>query len=325
MKVSRRKLIVSSGLSASLGVLSTHVRAQAFPTRPIKIVVNFAAGGTSDVMARALARSMSTTLGQQVVIENRTGALGAVGAAAVARSAPDGYTVLLTTQGSLTEIPVISPQTPYDPLTAFVPITLVGESPFVLFAHPDFPANNVRELVQYAKAQPNGVDISVTGSSVKLCTYALQGAAGIKLVHIPYGGTGPAVNAAIAGHTKLSLNTVTSAMLENVKAGKLKFLGVGTPKPYRLLPGVAPIGDTLPGYTATVWWAVFAPGGTPADIVARLNRAFKQALADPANEEIFTSNAVLALESTPEELGRRVTEGIATTRKLVSAYNIPTE
>lgn len=324
MKLFRRSVFSLTFASVLLPVTGLAL-ADAYPSKPVRLVVNFAAGGTTDVMARALAKSMSSDLGQPVLIENRVGALGAVGASQVARAPADGYTLLITTQGSLTEIPVMTAQPPYDPLRAFTPVALVGESPFVLFAHPEFPAKNVQELIEHAKSNPQGVDISVSGSSVKLGVLALEGSIGAKLVQIPYGGAGPALNAALAGHTKLGLNAVTSTMLENAKAGKLKLIGVGTSAPYKLLPSVQPIAATLPGYLAKVWWGVFAPAGTPNNVIRRLNEALQKALADPATEGAFTANAVLTAHSSPAELGKLVAEGLTATDKLVKAYNIPKE
>ena len=300
-------------------------RAQSYPSKPIRLVVNFAAGGTTDVIARALARPLSTILGQPVVVENKTGALGAIGAAEVTRAAPDGHTLLITTQGSLTEIPVLSPQTPYDPLTALVPVTLVGESPLILFAHPSFPANDMKGFIEYAKTQPQGVDMVVTGSSVKLGAFAMQGAAGIKITQIPYAGQGPALNAVLGGHTKLAFNTSSTALVQHVQAGRLKFLGVGSDGPFKLLPQIPAISQTLPGYTAKAWWGIFAPAGTPPDIVNKVNQAFKRALSEPGIEDLFVANAVVQMTTTPAELGRIVSKGLADTKALVTKYQIPPE
>lgn len=284
MSTLRRDLTASFAMcigAVCLLVTAPRAHAQGYPGKPIRLIVNFAAGGTSDVLARALARPLATALGQPVMIENKVGALGAIGAGEVARAAPDGYTLLLTTQGSLTEIPVLSPKTPYDPRTAFAPVTLIGESPLVLFAHPNFPANDVKGLIAYAKSLPQGVDMSVTGSSVKMGAYALAGAAGIQIAQIPYAGQGPALTAALGGHTPLAFNSSSTALMQHVQAGRLKLLGVGTEGPYKLLPGVAPISQTVPGYKAAFWWGIFAPAGTPPDVVDKLNQAFRRALAEP--------------------------------------------
>jgi len=320
-----RRLLLSLGVGAVLGWAGTALHAQGFPAKSIRLVVNFAAGGTSDVMARALAKPLSAALGQQVVVENKTGALGAIGAAEVARAAPDGHTLLMTTQGSLTEIPVLTAQTPYDPLTAFAAVTLVGESPLVLIAHPSFPAHDVKGLIDHAKTQPQGLDISVTGSTVKLSAFALAGAAGIKFTLIPYPGQGPALTAALGGHTKLALNTSSTALMQHVQAGRLKLLGVGSEGPYKLIPGVPPIAQTVPGYTSKAWWGIFAPAGTPADAVAKLNQAFKRALAEPGMEELFAANAVVPVTTTPAELAGLVSKGLEVTRALVKQYQIPVE
>jgi len=327
MKILRRRFHVLAVTMLAFPAMFSASAAQAkeYPEQPVRLVVNFAAGGTSDVMARALSKPLSVTLGQPLIIENKPGALGVVGTAEVGRAKPDGYTLVLTTQGSLTESPVLNSNVPYDPLTAFEPVALVGESPLILFAHPSFPANSVAELISYGKTRKHGVDLAVTGSSVKLGAYALAGSAGINLVQIPYGGQGPALTAALGGHTRLVLNTSSTALTENVKAGKLKILGVGSEQAYPLLPGVPPIADTLPGYTAKAWWGVFAPAGTDQKIIARLNDAFSQALRDPEVEAVFKANGVLPVTSTPKELGDLVSAGLNQTRNLVKEHNIPVE
>lgn len=321
MTIDRRQVLAV--MTAALA--PWRAQAQSYPSKPIRLVVNFAAGGTTDVIARALARPLSTILGQQVVVENKTGALGAIGAAEVTRAVPDGHTLLITTQGSLTEIPVLSPQTPYDPLTALVPVTLIGESPLILFAHPSFPANDMKGFIEYAKAQPQGVDMVVTGSSVKLGAFAMQGAAGIKITQIPYAGQGPALNAVLGGHTKLAFNTSSTALVQHVQAGRLKFLGVGSDGPFKLLPQIPAISQTLPGYTAKAWWGIFAPAGTPSDIVNKVNQAFKRALSEPGIEDLFVANGVVQMTTTPAELGRIVSKGLTDTRALVTKYQIPPE
>ena len=332
MNPSRRHLLGRLLLAAlpcigatTLGLGPLPAQAQAWPAKPIRLVVNFAAGGTTDVMARALAKPLSAALGVNVSVENKTGALGAIGANEVARAAPDGYTILLTTQGSLTEIPVLSASTPYDPLTAFAPVTLIGESPLILFAHPSIPANDMKGFIEYAKAQTQGIDLAVTGSSVKLGAYALAGAANIKITQIPYNGQGPALTALLGGHTPLALNTSSTALMQHVQAGRLKLLGVGSDGPYKLMPGVPAISQTLPGYVAKAWWAIFAPAGTPTPVVDRLNQAFKKALAEPGMDELFVANAVAAATSTPAELGRMVSTGLAGTKALVKQHQIPQE
>lgn len=299
--------------------------AKDYPSRPIKLVVNFAAGGTTDVLARAVGNAMSDRLGQTVIVQNKPGALGAIGASEVARAPGDGYTALLTTQGALIEIPVISSATPYDPKKDLKPVSLVAEQPFVLFANADFPANNVAELIKYAKTQRDGVAISVSGSSVQLGTYALASAADIDLVHIQYGGVGPIMTAALSGISPLALNAATSALIQNVEAGKLKFLGVASPTAYSKLLGVPPISDTLPGYQAVIWWGMFVPGDTPDPIVDKLNKALKEALLDEKVVSVLESNILSARTSSPEELKKMIEEGLETTRQLVKKNNIPVQ
>ncbi len=321
----RLRRLCLAAAAAPLLLAATGASAQGYPTKPVRLVVNFAAGGTTDVVARALAQPLAALLGQPVVVENRTGALGAIGANEVARAAPDGYTLLLSTQGSLTEIPVLSPKTPYDPVATFAPVTLIGESPLLLFAHPSFPANDVKGLIDYARSRPQGVDLAVSGSSVKLGAYALAGAGQFQITQIPYAGQGPVLNAVLGGHTALALNASTTALVQHVQAGRLKFIAVGSEQPYPLLPGVPPVAETLPGYTAKAWWGIFAPAGTPPEIVARLNQAFRQALASAGMEALFAENAMLPQASTPAELATLVQRGLETTRRLVAQHNIKEE
>lgn len=319
----RVRIILACVLCAGASFLA-HAQ-QAYPNRPLRLVVNFAAGGTSDVLARALARPLEKELGQPVIVDNRAGALGVVGAADVSRAAPDGYTVLLTTQGSLTEHPVLMRSIAYDPLAAFAPVSLIGESPMIFFAHPSFPANNMQELIALGRKDPQGVSIAVSGSTVKLGVHSLMGATGAKLVQIPYGGLGPVVNAVLAGHTPVALNTSTASLMQNVQAGKLKLLAVASKEPSALVPGVPYAAQTIPGYEVKVWWGIFAPAGTPGPVVAKLNAAFRQAVMDPSVSEVYASNSVAKRVTTPEELGQLVTEGLARTKELVREHGIQPE
>jgi len=314
--------VLTAVVGAFVTLAAPAALAQGYPAKPVRLVINFAAGGTTDVVGRAIAKSLTSELGQPVLVDNKTGALGAIGASEVARAAPDGYTVLLTTQGSLTEIPVLNPNTPYNPSTAFAPITQVGTSPFVLFAHPSFPANNLKELVAYSRTRPDGIDISLSGSSVTLGAFALADAGNIKFVRVPYAGAAPALTAALGGHTKLGLNAVTTTMMQQVQSGKLKLLAVGSDGPYKLLPGVPSFTETFPGVTSDCWWGMFAPAGTPAPVVQRLNQAIRKVLTDPDVIKVMHANAMVPAPTSPAELNALVEKGLANTKAISAKHTI---
>lgn len=293
-----------------------------YPNRPIRLVINFAAGGTSDIIARSLQQELATALGQPITIENVTGALGAIGAATVARAQPDGYTILLTTQGALTEIPALQSNLSYDPLTAFSPVTLIAKAPLLLAVHPSLPVNDFTGFIEYAKLQPGGVDFAVTGSSVRLAGAMLARDAKIKLVDVVYRGAGPALTAVLSGEVKVFLNTGSETLNEYVSMGKLKLLGITSAQPTDLIPGGVPIARTLPAFSYEPWWGIFAPAGTPKEIITTLNAAFKKAIGSPGMAEKFARNIVAPLTSTPEELTARVAKELAETRALVEAEKI---
>jgi tripartite-type tricarboxylate transporter receptor subunit TctC len=316
MKASRR-------IFAALLALGIFGSSQAqYPAKPIRMVVNFAPGGTSDIIARALQQPVGEALGKPVVIENRPGAQSALGTAEVARATPDGYTLLLTTKGAFTQIPALRSDLGYDPVKGFAAITMLGDTPLVLYAHPALPANDIKSLLAYAKRQPKGVDIAVSGASSTLAAAQLVRDSKVEFVLVPYQSQAPSVLAVLGGEPKLTMTTVTESLNEQVRAGKLKMLGITTLRASELVPGGVPIAQTLPGFSADTWWAVFAPAGTPKDIVDIVNGAFRKAMADPGMKQKFVSNGVSPLTSTPEELAHRVTTELAATRQLVQEQKI---
>jgi tripartite-type tricarboxylate transporter receptor subunit TctC len=296
-------------------------RAQ-YPAKPIRMVVNFGPGGTSDILARSLQQPLAAILGKPVVVENRAGAQSALGTAEVARAAADGYTLLLTTKGALTQIPALRSDIGYDPIAGFAAITMLGDTPLVLYAHPTLPANDIKSLLEYTKREARGVDIAVSGASSTLAAAQLVRDSKLNFVLVPYQSQAPSVLAVLAGEPKLTMTTVTESLNEQVRAGKLKMLGITTLHASELVPGGVPIAQTLPGFSADTWWAVFAPVGTPKDVVDLLNQAFRKAMADPAMKQRFLANGVSPVLSTPAELARRVATELAATRQLVQEQKI---
>ncbi|HTD90897.1 MAG TPA: tripartite tricarboxylate transporter substrate binding protein, partial [Burkholderiales bacterium] len=263
-------------LATALGV---PVYAQSYPVKPVRLVLPYPPGGGSDIIARPLAQLMSVSMGQQMVVENRGGAGGNIGMDFVAKSPPDGYTLVFAITAQLAVNPSLYPKLPYDLLRDFAPISLLGIAPYLLVTHPTLPVKSVKELVALARAKPDELRFGSAGngSGAHLAGAMLNSLANIKTVHIPYRGGGPAMTDLVAGQLQLSYLTFTSSN-GFIRAGRLRALGVTTAKRSPVLPDLPAISESVPGYDSAVWYGVLAPAGTPADIVARLNREFLAAL-----------------------------------------------
>src|SRR5215510_5738066 len=279
-------------------------RAADYPTRPITLMIGFAPGGPSDVMARIITRKMEEILKQPLVIENRAGAGGSVAGTAVARAAPDGYTVLLAT-GSLLAINVsLYKNLGYDPEKDFEPITEVGTQTNVLYCHPTLPAQTLGELITYAKANPGKLSFGSggNGTPAHLAGEMLKIEAKIDMTHVPFRGTGPALQNVIAGHVPMAFNP-PPPLLPHLQSGAIRAIAVSTLKRTVALPDVPTIAELgVPGFDATTWHALVAPAGTPREITAALNRAAVAALTDPEGRKALTELGVDVVGSTPEEL-----------------------
>ena len=269
--------------------------AQAWPNRPIKMICPFPPGGGTDVIARIVAQQLSTRLGQQVYVENRSGANGGAGALEVARAEPDGYTIGAISDSPNTVNPWMYGNLQYVPLRDFIAVARVNHFPSYLVAHPSVPIKNVAELIAYAKANPGKLNYSSGGvgnfSHLGLAMLAFQ--AGIDIVHVPYRGIGPATTAVLAGDVQLTYNNVATA-LPHVQAGKLTGLGVGTPDRLPALPDVPAIAEALPGFNVTPWVGVFVPVKTPKEIVERLSKEVDALLKDPAIVKNFADQQIRA-------------------------------
>lgn len=310
-------------LAAILGVLvlvSPFAVAQDYPARPVRMVVPYAAGGTADLLARGIAQRMSAALGKQVIIENRTGAGGSIGADAVAKSKPDGYTVLMGTIATHAINPNLYGNLGYDPLKDFAPVALVATMPNLLVVNPSVPATTVKELIELARQKPGELAFASAGSGT---THHLSGEifkkmAGIDMVHVPYKGNAPAVTDLVGGQVQLMFDNIPIS-LQQVRAGKLRALAVTGPKRAAVLPNLPTIAESgLPGFSVTSWFAVFAPAGTPQPVVALLNREINQALADASLQQQLRDQGIDVAGGTPEQLLEHLRAELPKWKKVVA-------
>ena len=294
----------------------------AYPTKPITMVVSYPAGGSVDVAARIIQEPMATALGQSIVIENRGGAGGTIGTNAVAKSAPDGYTVLLTLS-SHTINPAIYQKLPFDTAKDFKSVTLVASAPQVLVAHPSVPVNNIRELIAYANSRPNGLDYGSagTGSPSHIAGEQLRLKTGAKLTHIAYRGGGPAV-IDVLGNQIPVLWVSLPAVAEFIKQGKLKGIAVSTSKRSPVFPDMPTVAETIPGFEVDSWYAMFVPAKTPQVVVDKLQAAVANAAKNPEIQKKFLAQGAVVVGSTAADLDKRVTREIADWKKLATEAKI---
>jgi tripartite-type tricarboxylate transporter receptor subunit TctC len=284
-------------------IATTEGVAQSWPARPIRLVVPLSPGGFADTPARMLAPRLSNALGRQVFVENKPGAGGTIGADSIAKSPPDGYNLLLTGTPHVVA-PWLYKSMPYDALKDFAPIALVASGPYILVVNPQLGVGSVRELIAAAKAQPGRIDYasSGNGSAQHLVSALFISMAGIDLNHVPYKGSGPAMQDLVSGQVKVSFAGIPNA-LSHLKSGRLKALAVSTAKRWPEMPEVPTVAEAgVPGYEATLWLNLFAPAGTPAEIVKRLVDETAKALQDPELQKSFHNAGVEATFMGPEAL-----------------------
>ena len=274
-----------------------------YPTHPITLIVPYAPGGGNDVVARAITEPMGKVLGQPIVIENRGGAGGSVGTRAVAKAAPDGYTLGLGGTGTLAIDPTLYPNVGYDPRKDFAPVGLIATSPLIVVVNESVPAHNVQELIALAKAQPGKLNYASagTGSGIHLGTVLFAETAGIDLTHIPYKGSGPALTDLLGGHVQVYFSSLPPAV-GLVKEGKLRALGVTSLKRSASFPDVPTVAEQgLPGFEAVLHYGIVAPAGTPRPIIDKLNAALRAALADRTVYDHIATEGAEPVPTTPDE------------------------
>jgi tripartite-type tricarboxylate transporter receptor subunit TctC len=295
-----RSFFALAAVVAALGGAQAQV--QDYPNRPITLVVPYAAGGGNDVMARIVGEKMSKTLGQQVVIDNRPGAGGALATRQVAKAAPDGYTLVIGGTGSLAVNPTLLPNVGYDVRKDFAPVGMIGSSAMIVIVHPTIPAKTIPELIALAKKQPGKYTYASAGvgSGIHLGAELFAYMGGIKLVHVPYKGTGPALTDLLGAHVAMYFSSLPSA-IGLVKEGKVRALAVTGAKRSKVFPDVPTVAETLPGFEAVLRYGIVAPAGTPRPIIDKLNAALRQALAEPDVIARMARDGTDSVSSTPEE------------------------
>lgn len=301
--------------------------AQTYPDRTITMVVPFAAGGSTDLVARILAQKLTEQLGQSVVVENRAGAGGNIGAAAVAKAAPDGYTVLYGTISTHTLNPLMAKKSAYDPIKDFEPIALIGNIPNVLVVNPSVPAKNVQELIALAKASPDKYSYASSGvaTPLHLSGEMFNSMAGTKMAHVPYRGAGPAMNDLVAGQVPVLFDNLPSSV-EFIKAGKIRALAVTTKTRVEQMPDIPTMDEQgLKGYETYSWQAIFAPAKTPKPIIDKLNAEVKKALADPALQKRLKDLTMTITPSSPAELSKFVEDQLALWGPITKATGVQVE
>jgi len=319
-----RSIIAAALLGAA--VTCAPVSAQDYPTKPITLVVPFPAGGGNDALARLVAEKMSRALGQQVVVENRGGAGGTIATRAVAKTAPDGYTILLTYTGTLAINPSLYPNAGYDPRKDFAPIGLIGSLPSVLVVHPSLAVHSVAELIAYAKANPGKVNYAfVPGTVGHIATELFGKTAGIELTKIPYKGNGDALGNLIGGHVSMMVLAIVP-IIGNVKAGTLRALAVTSGERSALLSEVPPIADSgLPGFSAVIRYGLAAPPGTPRPIIDRLNKELRAALAADDLRAKLAADGAVAEPGSPEDYAAAIDADEKKWAPIVKSLNLKFE
>lgn len=319
----RRRFLATAAALATTLCLSTGASAQAWPSKPIRIIVPFAAGGVTDVVIRAIAPKLSESLGQPIVIENRGGAGGTLGTAAGAKAAPDGYT-FIAPAASHTTTPSLYSKLDFDPVKDFAAVTQIVIVPYLMVVPASSPIKTFDEFVAAARAKPGTLTYGSAGngSSNHLAGELLASAIGAPLVHVPYKGSAPALVDLLGGQLSFTFDTINTST-SHVKAGKLRVLGVGTLKPSKIMPGVAPIANAIPGFEAVTWIGLLAPAGTPREIVSRMQREIEKVVQMPDIQERLSTSGAEPVASTPEQFGAYLAAEVAKWDRVVKQAKIP--
>ena len=323
------KLVRNAVAAVCLVGVSCTVWAQAganFPVRPVRMIAPSSAGGPVDVIARPVSQGLGEVLGQQVVVDNRAGAAGLIGAELVATGTPDGYTLLFGFSGPLVIVPHLGGKTPYNTLKDFVPVSLVAQAPYVLVVRPNLGVSTVKELIALAKSQPGKLNFASggNGTGIHLAGELFKLTAGVNIVHVPYKGAGPGQTALLANEVDMMFNGLPSA-LPHVKSGRLKALAVGGAKRSSLLPDTPTVAESGLAFNTSGWYGILAPRGTPRAIVAKLHAATVKALGAPALKESLDKQGVEAVGSTPEQFATLIREEWSKWEKVIRVAGLKSQ
>ena len=310
-----------------LAFISGIAWAQVYPSKPVRVIVTFPPGGTPDIYGRVMSAELQKLWNQPVVVENRTGAGGTIGTDAVAKAPPDGYTLLFAADATLTLAPAVIPRLPYDPLRDFAPIVNVTTGPFVLLAHPSFPASSVQELIALAKAQPGKIPYASSGAGTQqhLSMETVRAMTGIEMLHVPYKGFGQGVTDVMAGQVPLIFGGIT-ASIQYINGGKLKGIAVTSPRRAKALPQLPSFAEAgLPGFDIQAWYGFLAPAGTPRDIVRKVNADALAILGRPDFQERLAKDGIEPVGGTPESFAAQIKADIERWAKVVKAAGVKPE
>jgi tripartite-type tricarboxylate transporter receptor subunit TctC len=306
--------------------LAAPAGAQSYPAKPIRLLVPFPAGGATDILSRALSQELAKKLGQSIVVDNRPGAGGTIGADAAAKAAPDGYTLLLTTSSTHSIGPAINPKMPYNAETDFTPIAYVASSPNVVLVPNSSPAKTLREFIEHARKNPGRLNYASSGNGgiSHLSTEIFKAQSGTFLVHIPYRGTGLAMPDLISGQLDLLIDSVVTGM-PHARDGKLRALAVTSLKPSVLTPGLPTVAELLPGYESVTWFGIYGPKGLPAEVVNKVNQAVNAALAEADLKDRFIRLGAEPTGGTPQAFAAMVKADHAKWKKVITERKISTD
>ena len=297
--------------------------AQSYPNKPIRFVVPFPPGGATDVMARALATQLNGSLGQPVIVDNRAGAAGAIGSEAVAKAAPDGYTLLLGTISTHGTNPAVNPKLPYDPVKDFTGVSLLADAPLVLLVNPQAPVNNLQEFLSWAKSSPKPLAYGSNGpgSYNNLAVELFKALTGVDLLHVPYKGAGPAIQDLMAGQIAFGAHDI-AGVAPHMRSGKLKALAIASKQrvPGVDVPTAAEAG--VPNFEVTAWYALFGPHGMPAPVLTRLHGAVEKAIASPEMQQVLTNMSAIPVAGSPAQLDAFVRSEVARWTEVARKANI---
>ena len=321
MKKTLSRLLIPALAVSVFALPASNAAAQAYPAKNITIIMPYSAGGSSDLLTRAMAKLLGEAWGRQIIVDNRPGASGMIGAEVVAKAAPDGY-LLLSTTSSYPGTVAVRKTLPFDPAGAFVPVAMIARAPIVLAVHPSVPVKNVREFIALAKKRPLTYSSSGTGGNNHIAMELFAQAAKVKMTHVPYKGIAPGVIALVSGEVEAIIAS-SPAVMAQVKAGKARALGVSSLKPTPLVPGLPAIAESgLPGFAYENWWGLFAPAATPAAIVNQLNAGVNKVLVSPQMKEFLDREGAEASVMTVSQLADLLPKEIARYRKAAQAAGL---